>query len=153
MSTILRARVAPNMRSLLSQPQCLHTVSKALPYAASLGAVGGPSALTRRYTIPAGTAGPNPTPKKKASVVNPPKPKVQPAGRSVVAPELGHARHEVHEGTATISMPFNPPGGGPNAGGFTFTNSPVLDAILTTAIGIGAGASSGHRHNKRSTIW
>ncbi|KJA28908.1 hypothetical protein HYPSUDRAFT_128313 [Hypholoma sublateritium FD-334 SS-4] len=38
-------------------------------------------------------------------------------------------------------MPFNPPGGGPAAapGGFTFTNSPVLDAILTTAIGLAAG--------------
>ncbi|KAF8967970.1 hypothetical protein BDZ97DRAFT_1655931 [Flammula alnicola] len=38
-------------------------------------------------------------------------------------------------------MPFNPPGGGPSAApkGFTFTNSPVLDAVLTTAIGIGAG--------------
>lgn len=68
---------------------------------------------------------------------------VQPKPRTAApAPELPHARHEVHEGSAQISMPFNPPGGGPSASpkGFTFTNSPVLDAILTTAMGLAAGA-------------
>ncbi|KAG6857194.1 hypothetical protein H0H87_008259 [Tephrocybe sp. NHM501043] len=56
----------------------------------------------------------------------------------------GHnARHEVHEGSAAVSIPFNPPGGGagPNIGGtgstFSFTNSPLLDAALTTIIGLG----------------
>lgn len=57
------------------------------------------------------------------------------------------ARHEVHEGTSALSAPYNPPGGGPSAGpgiggsGFSFTNSPVLDAMITTAIGLGAGMS------------
>lgn len=61
--------------------------------------------------------------------------------RTPPAPGVSPVRHEVHEGTASINMPFNPPGGGPAAapGGFTFTNSPVLDAILTTAIGLAAG--------------
>ncbi|KAF5380356.1 hypothetical protein D9615_004695 [Tricholomella constricta] len=56
----------------------------------------------------------------------------------------GHnARHEVHEGTAAISFPFNPPGGGagPSIGGsgsfFPLTNSPLMDAALTTIIGLG----------------
>ncbi|KAF9560959.1 hypothetical protein CPC08DRAFT_455874 [Agrocybe pediades] len=53
-------------------------------------------------------------------------------------------KHEVHEGTAILNTAYNPPGGGPagvpggGGGGFTFTNSPVLDAIITTAIGLGA---------------
>jgi hypothetical protein len=56
-------------------------------------------------------------------------------------------RHEAHEGTTALNVPFNPPGGGsggsiPGGGGpFTFTNSPILDAMLTTAIGLGAGNS------------
>ncbi|KAG6920194.1 hypothetical protein DXG01_004963 [Tephrocybe rancida] len=56
----------------------------------------------------------------------------------------GHnARHEVHEGSAAVSIPFNPPGGGagPNVGGsggtFSFTRWPLLDAALTTVIGLG----------------
>jgi len=49
----------------------------------------------------------------------------------------------VHEGTVALSAPYNPPGGGfsgPGGGGqgFTFTNSPMLDAIITTCIGLGA---------------
>jgi hypothetical protein len=145
MNTILRARIAPNMQSLKFQPHRLHSFSRTLSCAAASSA-GRTSALTRQYTVPAGSTGPDPTPKQKPSVAKPPaprKPKVQPVARSAAVPELGHARHEVHEGTATISMPFNPPGGGPNAGGFSFTNSPVLDAILTTAMGIGAGALFG----------
>ncbi|KAF8891783.1 hypothetical protein BD779DRAFT_1670742 [Infundibulicybe gibba] len=52
-------------------------------------------------------------------------------------------RHEVHEGTAAINIPFNPPGAGagPNVGGsgsvFPLTSSPFLDAALTTIIGLG----------------
>jgi len=55
------------------------------------------------------------------------------------------ARHEAHEGTTALNVPYNPPGGGPagipGGGGFSFTNSPILDAMLTTAIGLGAGKS------------
>ncbi|KAF8911485.1 hypothetical protein CPB84DRAFT_920164 [Gymnopilus junonius] len=50
-------------------------------------------------------------------------------------------QHEVQERTSSINMPFNPPGsspGGGGGGGFTFTKSPILDAMLTTAIGLGA---------------
>ncbi|RDB25264.1 hypothetical protein Hypma_007594 [Hypsizygus marmoreus] len=56
----------------------------------------------------------------------------------------GHnVRHEVHEKTAALSVPFNPPGGGggPGIGGggsfFPLTSSPLLDAALTTIIGLG----------------
>ncbi|KAF8806546.1 hypothetical protein BYT27DRAFT_7233914 [Phlegmacium glaucopus] len=52
------------------------------------------------------------------------------------------ARHEAHEGTTALNAPYNPPGGGPagipGGGAFSFTNSPMLDAMLTTAIGLGA---------------
>jgi hypothetical protein len=59
------------------------------------------------------------------------------------------ARHEAHEGTTALNVPFNPPGGGsggniPGGGGgasFAFTKNPILDAILTTALGLGAGNS------------
>ncbi|KAL0570951.1 hypothetical protein V5O48_011008 [Marasmius crinis-equi] len=53
------------------------------------------------------------------------------------------ARHEVHEGSESINIPFNPPGGGagPNIGGtgssFSITRSPMMDAALTTIIGLG----------------
>ena len=57
-------------------------------------------------------------------------------------------RHEAHEGTTALNVPFNPPGGGPGAnipggggGGGTFTKNPILDTILATALGLGAGNS------------
>jgi len=55
------------------------------------------------------------------------------------------ARHEAHEGTSAINIPYNPPGGGPGAGPGGggrggFTQSPSLDALLTTAVGLSAGA-------------
>lgn len=73
---------------------------------------------------------------KKSTAV----PKLQPLPGTPNPP----IKHEVHEGTAALNMAYNPPGGGPagvpgGGGGFTFTNSPVLDAIITTAIGLGAG--------------
>ncbi|KAF9259074.1 hypothetical protein L218DRAFT_1080068 [Marasmius fiardii PR-910] len=51
-------------------------------------------------------------------------------------------RHEVHEGTQSINIPFNPPGAGagPNVGGtgssLQLTRSPFMDAALTTIIGL-----------------
>ncbi|CAA7260530.1 unnamed protein product [Cyclocybe aegerita] len=52
------------------------------------------------------------------------------------------ARHEAHEGTSALSAPYNPPGGGPNipgsGGSVSFTGTPLLDALLTTAVGLGA---------------
>ncbi|KAF9047399.1 hypothetical protein BJ165DRAFT_1403124 [Panaeolus papilionaceus] len=56
------------------------------------------------------------------------------------------SRHEIHEGTIALNIPYNPPGGGvgPNipggggGGGGSFTSSPMLDAILTTVVGLGA---------------
>ena len=62
-------------------------------------------------------------------------------------PTRPQTRHEAHEGTTALNIPFNPPGGGPGGnipgggGAFTFTKSPILDAILTTALGLGAGNS------------
>lgn len=102
----------------------------------------------RNFTTP---APPGHQPAKRVSPTNKTAPAISNSNSSKPHtssfPELPHARHEVHEGTASISMPFNPPGGGPSAApsGFTFTNSPVLDAILTTAIGLAAG--------KYSNIW
>ncbi|KAF9485994.1 hypothetical protein BDN70DRAFT_889709 [Pholiota conissans] len=100
-------------------------------------------AHARHYTIPPtghdAPAGRSPSSKgtpSRSTLPPPPKPPTT----TTPGPEVPHARHEVHEGTAQISMPFNPPGGGPSAAptGFSFTNSPVLDAILTTAIGLAA---------------
>ncbi|KAJ8076602.1 hypothetical protein PM082_001025 [Marasmius tenuissimus] len=51
-------------------------------------------------------------------------------------------RHEVHEGSQSINIPFNPPGGGPNAPGIgdmpsePITRSPLMDAALTTVVGL-----------------
>ena len=75
---------------------------------------------------------PPPAPKPKPVVPPPP----------VKRPET---RHEVHEGTAALNVPYNPPGGGPGpnipggGGQNTVTGSPLLDALLTTAVGLGAG--------------
>lgn len=76
-----------------------------------------------------------PTPPKRTVPSPPP-------SHSQAVPTPPGARHEVHEGTQTLSAPYNPPGGGPGGaagGGFAFTGSPVLDAVLTTCIGLGAG--------------
>ncbi|KIM40293.1 hypothetical protein M413DRAFT_73606 [Hebeloma cylindrosporum] len=88
----------------------------------------------RHYTTPTHNATGATPPKKPA----PPKPSPVPRSPPSTPPQT---RHEAHEGTSAINVPYNPPGGGPAgaAAGFTFTNSPVLDAILTTAIGLGAG--------------
>lgn len=52
-------------------------------------------------------------------------------------------RHEVHEGTAQINIPFNPPGGGgPNIGGSSgISRSALTDAALTTIVGLAMGTS------------
>lgn len=91
--------------------------------------------LSRYYTTPIHNPVTGATPAKKQ-----PPPKPSPVPRSP-PPAPPQTRHEAHEGTSAINIPYNPPGGGPagSAAGFTFTNSPVLDAILTTAIGLGAG--------------
>jgi hypothetical protein len=77
-----------------------------------------------------------PTPKPPAT-----KPTQEPPTHNVP-----HVRHEVHEKTAAINIPFNPPGGGgggPNPGGiggsFDSTRSPLADAALTTIVGLGMG--------------
>lgn len=66
-------------------------------------------------------------------------------------PTQPQTRHEAHEGTTALNVPFNPPGGGPGGnipggggGAFSFTKSPLLDAILTTALGLGAGKRIAH---------
>lgn len=56
-------------------------------------------------------------------------------------------KHEAHEKSLYINVPFNPPGGGGGAGpggsggSFSITNSPLMDAALTTFIGLGLGES------------
>ncbi|KAJ3511776.1 hypothetical protein NLJ89_g3901 [Agrocybe chaxingu] len=91
----------------------------------------------RHYTTPAnGTPHQTSTTPKK-----PPTPKVVPLPHSPrqTPPQ---ARHEAHEGTSAINVPYNPPGGGPNipgsGGSVSFTGTPLLDALLTTAVGLGA---------------
>lgn len=62
--------------------------------------------------------------------------------RSLLPPR---PRHEVHEGTVSLSIAgTNPPGdgGGSGPGGsriFEFGRSPLFDAFLTTAVGLGMG--------------
>ncbi|KDQ28197.1 hypothetical protein PLEOSDRAFT_1040792 [Pleurotus ostreatus PC15] len=52
-------------------------------------------------------------------------------------------RHEVHEGTSALSVPFNFPGAGGGSGpggastGGASTGNPLLDAALTTIVGLG----------------
>ncbi|KAJ3784891.1 hypothetical protein GGU10DRAFT_387938 [Lentinula aff. detonsa] len=62
--------------------------------------------------------------------------------RPNTSPAQNHPRHEVHERSEAINIPFNPPGGGgPGAAGsggsFQFTGSPFFDATLTTLVGLG----------------
>jgi len=104
---------------------------------------GRPSFLVGRYyTTPIHS-----TPKKQP----PAKLSPAPCSRPSAPPQT---RHEVHEGTSAINIPYNPPGGGPaGAAGFTFTNSPVLDAILTTAIGLGAGKFISLRSTAQNNIY
>lgn len=63
-------------------------------------------------------------------------------------PTQPETRHEAHGGTTALNVPYNPPGGGPGgnipgggSGGVSFTKSPILDAILATALGLAAGNS------------
>ena len=61
------------------------------------------------------------------------------------SPQL-QVRHEVNKETTTLNVPPNPLGGGsggsmPGGGALSFTSHPILDALLTTAIGLGAGKS------------
>jgi len=89
-----------------------------------------PARTVRLYTHPTGQ------PEHTKSTSNPRKPKKH-------SPTPANARHEVHEGTETLNVPFNPPGGGPTGPGggfsFSFTKFPLFDALLTTFIGLGAG--------------
>ncbi|KAJ3986617.1 hypothetical protein F5890DRAFT_1502567 [Lentinula detonsa] len=62
--------------------------------------------------------------------------------RPNTSPAQNHPRHEVHERSEAINIPFNPTGGGgPGAAGsggsFQFTGSPFFDATLTTLVGLG----------------
>ena len=83
------------------------------------------------------TQTPSPPPAAKNP---PPKPKKPSASVPHATNVTGRdARHEVHEGTAALNIPFNPPGaGGPGIGG-TLTGSALLDAAITTFIGLTFG--------------
>ena len=111
-----------------------------------------PRVIGRYYTTPVhNSTGATPTKKQ-------PSPKLSPAPRSPPSAPP-QTRHEAHEGTFAINVPYNPPGGGPGGGpggaaaGFTFTNSPFLDAILTTAIGLGAGKFTFFRSITQNNIY
>lgn len=94
----------------------------------------------RYYTDGPATKHPTPSP-------GPPTPPKLPSKPPLVNHAGSNTRHEVHEGSVAINIPFNPPGGGggPGLGGsgsvFPLTNSPLLDAALTTVIGLGMGKS------------
>jgi hypothetical protein len=110
-----------------------------------------PRSYARQYTT-SESPSPSVTPRR-----NPPHTATQPQARREAhvrsrrsrshVPTQPQTRHEAHEGTTALNVPFNPPGGGPGAntpgggGALTFTRSPFLDAMLTTAIGLGAGKS------------
>ena len=72
----------------------------------------------------------------------PPTPKPQPQESAQFA--RANSRHQVQEGSAALSIPFNPPGGvSGGVGGtpsFEFTKNPMFDAALTTLMGLGIGA-------------
>ncbi|PPQ64938.1 hypothetical protein CVT26_015658 [Gymnopilus dilepis] len=88
-----------------------------------------------------------------------PAPQPPPAPNPPQPPPQTH--HEVHERTSSINMPVAPlnlPGGGGAGGGgggggpFTFTNSPLLDALLTTAMGLGAGGIAYVKWYKKNVL-
>jgi hypothetical protein len=99
----------------------------------------------------------SPAPQRVTPRQNPP-PTTEPPHKAHVTPRRSpphpptqpETRHEAHEGTTALNVPFNPPGGGPGGnipgGGGAFTKSPILDAILATALGLGAGNSIEQTH-------
>ena len=110
-----------------------------------------PRSYARLYTTN-NTLSESPTPHRvtPGHQRNPPRASTQPQPPRVTprpTPTQSQTRHEAHEGTTALNAPFNPPGGGPGGnipgggGAFSFTKSPILDAILTTALGLGAGKS------------
>jgi hypothetical protein len=118
-----------------------------------------PRSYARLYHTTNNTLLESPAPQSVTPRRNPPSPRtvtqpqtrhetrVRPRRNPPRVPTQPLTRHEAHEGTTALNVPFNPPGGGPGAnipgggGAFTFTKSPFLDAMLTTAIGLGAGKS------------
>ncbi|KAK7045536.1 hypothetical protein VNI00_007368 [Paramarasmius palmivorus] len=88
--------------------------------------------VRRPYSTPASNEPSEPGPSRKTQKYLTP-----------ASPTPPRPRHEVHEGSESISIPFNPPGagGGPNIGGTgsdtPITRSPLLDAALTTVVGLG----------------
>lgn len=61
------------------------------------------------------------------------------------SPGQHNPKHEVHEGTAALSVGFNPSGGGIGSGpgGSSSTNGSLMDTVLATLVGLGIGKHSG----------
>ncbi|KAG7091095.1 hypothetical protein E1B28_010150 [Marasmius oreades] len=103
-------------------------IRRRLPSSASVARSAGRRVLLRTFSTQTNEPGPAATTQKSSSRATP----------ISKAP-----RHEVHEGTESISIPFNPPGAGsgPNIGGsgsnIQITRSALVDAALTTVIGLG----------------
>ncbi|KAF8738492.1 hypothetical protein AX14_011327 [Amanita brunnescens Koide BX004] len=55
------------------------------------------------------------------------------------SPGQHNPKHEVHEGTAALSVGFNPSGGGIGSGpgGSSSTNGSLMDTVLATLVGLG----------------
>ncbi|KAL0955764.1 hypothetical protein HGRIS_001979 [Hohenbuehelia grisea] len=108
-----------------------------------------PIALDTSSRVRAYTAGPppnsNPGHSHDHTKHSSAKPAAIPKRKPIVSsgPDPPRPRHEINEGSEAISVPFNPPGGapGPNIGGsgpsFSLSGNPLLDAALTTVIGLG----------------
>ena len=108
-----------------------------------------PRSYARRYTTN-DKLSESPAPQRVAFRRKPPHPPTERRGAHVPLTSRRstqpQTRHEAQEGTTALNVPFNPPGGGSGGGnipggGGAFTKSPILDAILATALGLGAGES------------
>lgn len=105
-----------------------------------------PRSCARLYTTNNNDVVESPAPHRVTPQRSPPRAPTQRQTRWIESLRGRLRRREAHEGTIALNVPFSPPGGPggntPGGGGaFTFTKSPLLDAMLTAAIGLGAGKS------------
>ena len=106
-----------------------------------------PRSYTRLYTTNNNNVAESSAPHRDTPRRSPPRALTQPQTRWIESLRGRLRRREAHEGTTAPNVPLNLPGGGPGGntpgggGAFTFTKSPILDAMLTAAIGLGAGKS------------
>ncbi|TFK44895.1 hypothetical protein BDQ12DRAFT_621361 [Crucibulum laeve] len=134
------AALSPATRTVLSFPRSIIITSDSSPRVLQKRPATRTIIGNARFYSVQGPNPPNRPVKSPLAKKPPPLPYHQPANSTAVHPA---PRHEAHEGSLSINVPFNPPGsgGGPGPGGsggsFPLTGSALVDAALTTIIGLG----------------